>query len=305
MREEAIAPFANRILAGDAATVLRTLPPESVHLVATSPPYWNLVDYGLPGQLGQSSYEQFLRDLLAVWRECYRVLVPNGKLCLDTPILPVPKKVMKTGHTRHLKNLNNDIEASLLSDRESHFERYSLFVWQKQTTVKMFGSYPFPPNIYEDNTIEFINVLVKPGAPRKLPQAVKEASKLTQKEWLNLTMQVWPIYPHDVARKAGHPAPYPVVLPERLIRMYTFAAVPKAGFPGDVVLDPFNGSGTTCVAAQAAGRRYIGIDLGEEYCRMAEERLAGRALKPSKLLLPRVKIKEGEARPEEPTLFST
>jgi len=288
-------PFVNQIVCGDAATVMARLPEESVHLIVTSPPYWNLVDYGVPGQIGQGSYERYLEDLLAVWRQAFRVLVPNGKLCINTPIVPVPKKVMNESHTRHYKNLNNDIEASILNDGECRFERFSLYIWQKQTSVKMFGSYPYPPNIYEDNTIEFINVLVKPGRPRKLSRRIKEASRLPQDLWLNLTMQVWPIYPEDVSRTGGHPAPFPVALPQRLILMYTFAAVREEGFEGDIVLDPFAGSGATCVAARAAGRRYIGIDINEEYCAFARRRLELAGAECPNLMLRRLKVRRADA----------
>jgi DNA modification methylase len=272
----------NTILCQDALSALRRLPAASVQLAITSPPYWDMVDYGPAGQIGQSSYERYIADLLAVWREAARVLAPNGKLCINTPILPVPKAVDGSAHTRQLKNVNTDIESSILRGWDCEGDRYgpvgltrySLFVWAKQTTEKMFGSYPYPPNLYEDNTIEFINVFVKPGPPRKRSKAIKDASKLTQAQWLNLTMQVWPMYPADVGRQKGHPAPFPVVLPERLILMYTFRAVPDEGFDGDIVLDMFSGTGTTCVAAKALGRRYIGIDLNAEFCETARRRLA-------------------------------
>jgi len=295
--------FANKVICGDAAGVMSELPDESVHLVVTSPPYWNLVDYGVEGQIGHSSYQDYLGDLLAVWRQAYRVLIPNGKLCIDTPIVPIPKKMMNTTHTRHLKNINNDIEVSILDDEESDFHRFSLSVWQKQTTVKMFGSYPYPPNIYEDNTIEFINVFVKPGKPRKLSKVVKEGSKLSQEQWLNLTMQVWPMYPENVSRTGGHPAPFPVVLPQRLILMYTFAKVPSEGFAGDIVLDPFNGSGAACVAARSTGRRFIGIDISEDYCAIARHRLEPRRFPAPEIMLRRPKMRSVKARPPEPALF--
>jgi DNA modification methylase len=297
----------NQILCGDAADVLSTLPDEPVRLAVTSPPYWDVVDYGVDDQIGHSSYEKYLSDLLAVWRQTARVLVPNGKLCINTPIMPIPKKVMNEMHTRHLKNLNNDIEASILHDAECPLERFSLYIWQKQTTEEMFGSYPYPPNIYENNTVEFINVLVKAGKPRKLPNAVKEESKLSQEEWLNLTMQVWPIYPEDVNRSGGHPAPFPVELPARLTAMYTFRAVPSAGFPGDVVLDMFCGTGATCVAAKAMGRRYIGIDLHPGFCDMARHRLEPTKFPRPQLMIrrpPSPKRSTGLTRPQGiPSLF--
>jgi DNA modification methylase len=261
------------------------------------------VDYGVEGQIGQSSYERYLDDLLDVWVEAERVLVPNGKLCINTPIVPVPKKVDNSTHTRVLKNLNNDIEFTILTRGRCSLQRYSLFIWQKQTSVKMFGSYPYPPNLYEDNTIEFINVYVKPGKPRSLPKTVKEGSKLTQEQWLNLTMQIWPIYPEDVSRTGGHPAPFPVKLPQRLTLMYTFAAVPAVGFPGDVVLDMFAGTGATCLAAKSTGRRFIGIDLNPEYCAFARDRLGLGDLPSADIRIPRVRLKLPKANDKQPLLF--
>ena len=260
----------NRIINGEALNVMRSLPDASVHLIVTSPPYWNIVDYGRDGQIGQNAYDEYIADLLAIWMQAERVLVPNGKLCINAPIMPIRKDVIATQHTRHLKNINVDIESSILSG--TTFHRFSLYVWQKQTTEKMFGSYPYPPNIFENNTIEFINVFVKPGKPRKVTQAVKAGSRLTTVEWMDLTRQIWFLYPEDVSRTGGHPAPFPVLLPARLIRMYTFAAA--AGYPGDIVLDMFNGTGATSVAAKTLGRRFIGIDLNPDYCAAAERRVA-------------------------------
>ncbi len=298
----------NTIVCDDARSVLRRLPKACIALVVTSPPYWNAVDYGVEGQIGQSSYEQYIADMVPIWQETARVLIPNGKLAIVTPVLPIPKSVMNEQHTRHLKNISSDIEQSILSQVRG-LERYSLFVWQKQTTVKMFGSYPYPPNIYEDNTIEFINVFVKEGIPPAISQAVKAPSKLTQPEWLNLTMQVWPMYPEDVKRACGHPAPFPVVLPQRLIMMYTFQATDD--FAGDIVLDMFNGAGSTCVAARATGRNWLGIDLNPDYCAIARQRVAQEHIDPYAIMLERVSVKGAtssrldtqlELFPEEPTM---
>jgi len=210
--------------------------------------------------------------LLEVWRECERILTANGKLCIITPIMPISKKVIAKQRTRHLKNINNDIEATILANLQ--LKRYSLYIWQKQTTEKMFGSYPYPPNIYEQNTIEFISVFVKDGKPRQIEQELKEASRLDEKEWMDLTRQIWPLYPEDVKR-VNHPAPFPVSIPNRLIAMYTFARCQTEGktHEGDVVVDPFCGAGATCVAAKNLGRNYIGIDLSPEFCVSSGENL--------------------------------
>jgi DNA modification methylase len=282
-----IDPFLNKLHCGHAASVMRKMPDGSVDLIVTSPPYWTAVEY-----VGQAdawpSYELYLDDMLSVWKECERVLRPNGKLCINSPIMPIPKAVVEQ-HTRHLKNIAFDIEANILAATD--LQRYSLFIWQKQTSKMMFGSYPFPGNIIENNTIEFINVYVKPGKPPKFDPDVKEASRLTRAEWMDLTQQVWFMYPEDVKREGNHPAPFPEKLPARLMKLYTFSAFGE--FPGEVVLDPFAGTGTTCAVAKRMGRQFIGIDIAQEYLDIASDRvrdaapfeplmLVGRAKYPSK-----------------------
>src|SRR3546814_8756645 len=122
-----------------------------------------------------------------VWCSSDRVLRPNGKLCINAPIMPIPKAVIEQ-HTRHLKNIAFDMEKRILENTD--LERYSLFIWQKQTSKMMFGSYPQPGNIIENNTVEFINVYVKPGKPPKFSNEVKQGNKLSRTEWLDLAQQV-------------------------------------------------------------------------------------------------------------------
>ncbi|MFO8055737.1 MAG: site-specific DNA-methyltransferase [bacterium] len=289
-----IEEVADRIICADAEQALKSLPDESVNCIITSPPYWNVIDYGFQGQLGFCDYDEYLMQLLRVWRECERVLCPNGKLCIEAPVMPISKKVLANQHTRHLKNINNDIEAVILKHLD--LERFSLYIWQKQTTEKMFGSYPYPPNLYEQNTIEFINVFVKKGKPRRIEKEIKEESRVTEKEWMDLTRQVWPLYPEDVKR-ATHPAPFPESVPNRLITMYTFAKfeADDKRFPGDIVLDPFNGTGATCAAAKRMKRRFIGIDLSPQFCISAQQRL-DKCLPDKKIFLIKNKNKENKSQ---------
>lgn len=286
-------PPLDTVLTGDALTCLKALPSNCVALAVTSPPYWDFVDYEVEGQIGHCGYDEYLAQLLEIWCETHRVLIPNGKLAIVTPIMPVPKSKMNGQHTRHLKNIAFDIENSILQSSIG-LERFSLYVWQKQTTTKMFGSYPFPPNIYEDNTLEFINVYVKGGAPPAIAAQAKEASRLSQREWLNLSMQVWNMYPEDVKR-AGHPAPFPIVLPLRLIKMYTFAQNTAADFEGDVVLDMFAGTGSTLLAAKAAHRRYIGIELNPDFAKYARERLRNEQIDPDEIILEKARVRQAES----------
>jgi modification methylase len=281
------ADIVDRLFTGHAAEVLSAFPEASIDLVVTSPPYWTAVEYD-QGENPWASYEAYLTDMQSVWHQCARVLRPNGKLCINAPIMPIPKAMIEQ-HTRHLKNIAFDMEHKILA--ETDLERYSLFVWQKQTSKMMFGSYPYPGNIIENNTIEFINVYVKPGKPPKFDVDVKEENTLTQTEWLDLTQQVWFMYPEDVKRGGDHPAPFPEKLPARLMRLYTYQAV--ARFPGEIVLDPFAGTGTACAVAKTMGRRYVGIDINPAYIKIAQERvrdapghepllLVGRAKYPGK-----------------------
>lgn len=292
----------NKIICGDSLQVLQNIPDNTIGLIITSPPYWNVVDYGSDQQYGQCSYNQYIDQLLKVWKECNRILKPNGKICINTPIMPISKQVINHQHTRHLKNLNNDIETSIINNIKT-LHRYSLYIWKKQTTKKMFGSYPYPPNIYEQNTIEFINVFVKNGSPKQPSMKIKDASKLTEKEWMNLTQQIWSLYPDDVKRRT-HPAPFPKSLPNRLIAMYTFKKIDTDSeiFLGDVVLDPFCGVGATCIAAKDLGRNYIGIDLIPDFCIEAATRIE-YCIPSNKIFMINDDKKEAAIKMEENELF--
>jgi modification methylase len=273
----------DRLFSGHAAEILSGFPEACIDLVVTSPPYWTAVEYA-GGKSPWGSYDDYLADMQTVWNACARVLRPNGKMCVNAPIMPIPKALIRQ-HTRHLKNIAFDMESRIL--KETDLQRYGLFVWQKQTSKMMFGSYPYPGNIIENNTVEFINVYVKPGKPPKVEPGVKAANALSRVEWLDLTQQVWFIYPQDVRRSGEHPAPFPEKLPARLLRLYTYGAARR--FPGEVVLDPFAGTGTTCAVAKSMGRRYVGIDIDPAYVKIAAERLANAPDFPPPLLVGRAK----------------
>lgn len=294
--------FINKLIVGDAKQVMAQMPENSVDLVVTSPPYWTAVEYDEGSIESSGVYDNYIAALLEVWKGCLRVLRPNGKLAINTPVMPVPKKIIGDQHTRHIKNINNDIEQSILSATE--FLRYSLFVWQKQTSKMMFGSYPYPGNIIENNTVEFINVFVKPGKPPKFGDEIKAANKLAQEEWIDLAQQVWFMYPEDVKRDGDHPAPFPEKLPGRLIRMYTFGAAND--FAGEVVLDPFCGTGTACSIAKRMNRRFVGIDISEKYVSLARQRVsAARPNMPPNLFVGRGRYPNKEELAEMNLSLST
>lgn len=294
----------NQFHAGHAAEVMARWPSGFVDLIVTSPPYWTAVEYE-DQQETWATYEAYLKDMMSVWKECARVLRPNGKLCINAPVMPVPKAVIEQ-HTRHIKNIAFDFDHGIID--ETDLDRYSVFVWQKQTSKLMFGSYPYPGNLLENNTIEFINVYVKPGKPPKFDPEVKEANKISRAEWVDLIQQVWFMYPEDVKREEGHPAPFPIKLPARLMRLYTYGAYRE--FQGEIVLDPFVGAGTTCTVASSMGRQWIGIDISKTYLDYASEAvkharpyepllIVGRAKYPGKEELIQILIEEnGSAGPD-------
>ena len=257
--------FINKLFVGNALTKLKHIKDDSVDLVITSPPYWNAVVYDKDIN---TDYETYLYTLTEIFFECSRVLRPNGKMAINTPIMPVPQSLIKQD-VRHLKDISSDLSDKILTN--TNLNLFSVYVWQKQTSKLMFGSYPYPGNLLENNTIEFIKVYVKPGKSKKYPKNVKENEKLKKHEWIDLIQQVWFMIPEDINRKKNHPAPYPEKLPARLIRMFSYGAFNS--FEGDVVLDPFVGTGTTCVVAKKMNRRFIGIDISAKYIEHARAKL--------------------------------
>jgi len=273
--------FENEVFVGDARK-MGNLPPSSVHLVVTSPPYYNVKNYALDGyqknatntktaaQIGDiKRYEDYIKAMLVVWRECVRVLKPNGKLVINAPLMPIPKSIYNKRHTRMIFNIAADIEHSIINGiSDAHL--YDVYVWNRTNPRKglMFGSYPFPRNFYAQNTIEFINVFVKDGKPENnINGSLREKSKLTQKEWVHFTKQVWDIpVPNKKDLAFGkHCAIMPEGIVERCVKLFTFA--------GDVVLDPFAGSGTTLKVAKKLGRKYVGYEAVASYSKLIEAKL--------------------------------
>lgn len=268
------------------STAMNELNDNSVDLIITSPPYFNIKDYAKNGyqnathsaskkdDLGAlDDYQTYINALLKVWRECERVLKPNGKLCINVPLMPMLKKDLNTHYNRHIFDLQSDIQHSILE----HLKLFLLdmYIWNRTNSTKklMFGSYPYPRNFYAQNTTEFISVFVKDGKPRTdIPQEIKEASKLSQEEWVSFTKQIWDIaIPNKSDTAFGkHSAIMPAEIPYRLIKMFSFV--------GDIVLDPFAGSGTTLKVAKELQRHYIGYEIYEHYKSVIEEKLQCQTL---------------------------
>ena len=273
--------FIDKVFYSDAKKMAE-VPSGSVHLIITSPPYYNVKNYSLDGrqkkkvhtkskaQIGDiKNYADYIKEMLLVWRECYRVLTPNGKLVINTPLMPVPKKDFNEHYTRHIFNIAADIECSILKGIK-HMHLYDIYIWNRTNPRKslMFGSYPYPRNFYAQNTTEFVSVFVKDGKPiNNLSPEIKKQSKLSQKEWVKFTKQVWDIpVPNKKDLAFGHHcAIMPEEIVERCVRLFTYV--------GDVVLDPFAGSGTTLKVAKEWGRRYVGYEVVKSYGRVINEKL--------------------------------
>lgn len=253
-----------KLVVGDARN-LSFLPDESVHLVVTSPPYWNLKRYNEhPDQLGHiQDYESFVSELNKVWRQVFRILVPGGRLvCVVGDVCQ-----SRRAFGRHVVfPLHSDI---CVACRKIGFDNLNPIIWHKIANASYevdrgggFLGKPYEPNAIIKNDMEFILMQRKPGGYRKPTDEQRENSRLTKREYEAWFRQIWTL---TGASTREHPAPYPYELAYRLVRMFSFT--------GDTVCDPFRGTGTTLLAAARCGRNGIGVELDQHYARMASNRL--------------------------------
>ena len=276
-------PTRHQVLLGDARHAV--LPAESVHLVLTSPPYWTLKEYRrTAGQLGWiSDYDEFLDQLDAVWRVCHRVLVPGGRLICVVGDVCLSRRSNGGRHT--VVPLHAAIQDRC---RALGFDNLAPIIWHKIANVAHevergtggFLGKPYEPNAVIKNDIEFILMQRKPGGYRKPTIAARTLSLLAEATFKTHFRQIWT----DIAGAStrNHPAPYPVTLADRLIRMFSFV--------GDSVLDPFTGTASTQVAAAACGRNSVGIEVDPVYYGKAVERLVNETTS----LLKTVEVYGGE-----------
>jgi site-specific DNA-methyltransferase (adenine-specific) len=227
---------------------MNDLPDASVHLMVTSPPYNVGKDYD-----EDLSMDEFRAFLKRVWAETYRVLVPGGRACIN---------VANLGRKPYIP-----LHAMLIADMaELGFLMRGEIIWDKGASASSstaWGSWQSATNPTLRDTHEYILVFSK-GSFRREKVDGRE-SQISKEEFLEFTKSVWS-FGAESARKIGHPAPYPAELPYRLIQLYTFS--------GEVILDPFMGSGQTALAALKAGRRFVGYEINEEYRQLALKRIA-------------------------------
>ena len=264
-------PTSHEMRRGDSRE-LGFLAPGSVHLVLTSPPYWTLKRYNdSEAQLGSvSDYDDFLGSLDRVWGHCLRVLVPGGRLICVVGDVCLSRRRNNGRHT--VVPLHASIQEHC---RQMGFDNLAPIIWHKiaNATLEASGNgggflgKPYEPNAVIKNDIEFILMERKPGgyrSPGFLERAFSVIPDVMHKSWFR---QIWADIPGASTR--DHPAPFPVELATRLIRMFSFV--------GDTVLDPFLGSGTTALAAWQTGRNSIGVEVDGAYLDSAARRFRMQA----------------------------
>ncbi|NOY60930.1 MAG: site-specific DNA-methyltransferase [Calditrichaeota bacterium] len=252
----------HRIINGDSRR-MDELKDESVHLVITSPPYWQLKDYGSGDQIGfHDDYESYINNLNLVWKESYRVLENGCRLCIN-----IGDQFARAVYYGRYKVI--PIRTEIIKFCEAiGFDYMGAIIWQKVTTTNttggatIMGSFPFPRNGILKLDYEFILIFKKPGKPEPIDPEIKERSKMTKEEWNTFFQGHWNF---PGARQNGHIAMFPEELPRRLVKMFSFV--------DDVVLDPFLGSGTTSLAAKNLDRNSVGYEINKEFISMIKEKV--------------------------------
>lgn len=237
----------------------------SVQLIVTSPPYWQIKDYGSKDQIGfNDSYEEYINKLNQVWSESYRVLDNGCRLCIN--IGDQFARAITYGRYKIIP-----IRTEIIKFCESiGFDYMGAIIWQKVTNMKtsggasVMGSYPYPRNGHVAIDYEFILLFKKLGEPKnKISKAIKNKSRLSNDEWRKYFTGHWNFT--GERQKGGHIAMFPEELPHRLIKMFSFV--------GETVLDPFLGSGTTSKVAHDLGRRSIGYEINADFLPIIKKKI--------------------------------
>jgi len=239
------------------------IPDKSVHLIITSPPYWQLKDYGAENQIGfNDSYESYINHLNLVWNESFRVLHDGCRLCIN-----IGDQFARSVYYGRYKII--PIRTEIIKFCETiGFDYMGAVIWQKPTTMNttggatVMGSFPYPRNGIIKIDYEFILIFKKPGNAPMVSKELKEKSKLTKEEWNKYFSGHWNF---NGEKQGKHPAMFPEELPRRLIKMFSFI--------GDTVLDPFLGSGTTTLAAKNLIRNSIGYEINEKFLSVIRDKV--------------------------------
>ncbi|KKS37158.1 MAG: Modification methylase MjaI [Parcubacteria group bacterium GW2011_GWA2_42_14] len=243
--------------------MMKELTEKSAHLIITSPPYWQLKDYGSDNQIGfNDSYEKYINHLNLVWNECHRILEDGCRLCIN-----IGDQFARSVYYGRYKVI--PIRTEIIKFCETiGFDYMGAIIWQKATTMNttggatIMGSFPYPRNGIIKLDYEFILIFKKQGEAPKINREIRDASKLSKEEWNQYFQGHWNF---GGVRQDGHIAMFPEELPRRLIKMFSFV--------GDTVLDPFLGSGTTSLAAKNLNRNSIGYEINEEFLSIIKNKL--------------------------------
>jgi len=259
----------HKIIIGDSRK-MEEIKDESVHLIITSPPYWQLKDYGTTKQIGfNDSYEDYINNLNLAWKECFRVLHKGCRLCIN-----IGDQFARSVYYGRYKII--PIRTEIIKFCETiGFDYMGAIIWQKPTTMNttggamVMGSFPYPRSGIIKIDYEFILLFKKLGDQPIPPREVKEKSKLSKEEWNEYFSGHWNF---NGEKQIKHLAMFPEELPKRLIKMFSFV--------GDTVLDPFLGSGTTTLAAKNLGRNSIGYEINKQFLPFIKEKIGANKLMP-------------------------
>lgn len=253
----------HKIIFGDSRS-LNKIKDKSVQLIITSPPYWQLKDYGTDNQIGfNDSYEDYINNLNLVWSECYRVLADGCRLCIN-----IGDQFARSVYYGRYKVI--PIRTEIIRFCETIGMDYmGAIIWQKATTMNtsgggaVMGSFPYPRNGILKIDYEFILIFKKLGTPPKVTKEQKQKSIISKEEWNKYFASHWNF---NGTKQFKHIAMFPEELPKRLIKMFSFA--------DETVLDPFAGSGTTSLAAMKLGRNSIGYEINQDFLPIMQEKFS-------------------------------
>ncbi len=252
----------HKIIIADSRS-MKEIDKEAVDLIITSPPYWQLKNYDVPNQIGYGqTIHEYLKDLYRVWKECFRVLKPGTRLCIN-----IGDQFMRSIVYGRYKIA--PLHAEIIAQCERiGFDYMGSIIWQKKTTMNttgganVMGSYPYPPNGLIEIDYEFILIFKKPGTRKDITQDKKGLSKLTKEEWKEFFSGHWAF---GGEHQVEHQAMFPEELPKRLIKMFSFL--------DDWVLDPFLGSGTTMKVANELKRNSIGYEVNPAFLEVIKKKV--------------------------------
>jgi DNA modification methylase len=251
IKSENLSPFINRIICGDSEAVLSRMPENSIDIIITSPPYNFGLEYKDDHNNDTVVWEDYFSKLENIWKECYRILKPGGRLCVN--IQPLFSDYMPTHHiiSRQLSSLGLLWKAEIVWEKHNYNCKYT--AW---------GSWKSPSMPYFKYTWEFIEVFSKQSHKKS---GSSDKIDITGDEFKKWVYAKWDIAPANHMKEYNHPAMFPEELVSRLLKMFSYQ--------DDIVLDPFNGAGTTTLVAYKLNRKFIGIDISPVYCQTAEKRL--------------------------------